>query len=99
MKIADVDFDEFISWMGYLEENIDESEEILTEAVECVPAIFRLMMIYNNAVEDNADDIMLMRNRDIVNVLISLYQLEKGRSVPSISSPEKKSRTKKRSKK
>ncbi len=93
MKISDVDFDKFIAWMGYLEDNVKDSEGILKEAIECVPAVWRLMLIYHNAVENEADDIMLMRNRDIINVLISLYQLEKGKTAPIHTSTKKKSKS------
>ncbi len=40
------------------------------------------MFIFNNALENGAEEVMLMRNRDIVNTLIALHQLEQSKLPP-----------------
>ncbi len=82
MLLADVEFESFIGWLGFFDENIEEAKDILMESLVEVPLIERLMLIYNNAAESGADEHMLRRNRDIVSSLLALHQLEKGVAPP-----------------
>lgn len=79
MELCEVEFEEFMDWMGRLEQDIDTCEHALRDAVEHVPLIQRLMIIQNNAVEQEAGQAMRVPGRDVINVLISLRQIESGR--------------------
>ncbi|GMW01527.1 MAG: hypothetical protein AMXMBFR84_26640 [Candidatus Hydrogenedentota bacterium] len=83
MRISEVNFDQFMAWLGALDEDIASCEDAVRETMENVPLVERLMFIFNNALEDGAEEIMLMRNRDIANTLIALHQLEQGKLAPS----------------
>ena len=84
MVLASVEFESFIRWLGYFDEHTSEAEEILMKSLVEVPLIERLLLIFNNAAESGADEYMLNRNRDIINTLLALHQLEKGVAPPWI---------------
>ena len=77
MRLKDVDFDEYIGWMGKFEEDPEGTKDLLMEAANEVPVIERLLMIMQNAIENNAPEEMVRRNADQIQCFAALYQLEK----------------------
>jgi|AntAceMinimDraft_16_1070373.scaffolds.fasta_scaffold202873_1 hypothetical protein len=77
MKLKDVDFDEFVEWMGKLDEDPKGTKDLLMEAANEVPVIERLLMIMQNAKDNNAPEDMIRRNADQIQCFAALYQLEK----------------------
>jgi hypothetical protein len=85
MNIADVEYEEFLDWMVALEKNLLSCQEALEESLKNVPVVEHLMSIFSTGSEYGVEEAMLIRNRDIINVLISLRQLEQGNLAPTSS--------------
>jgi len=88
MVLSDVQFEEFMSWLGLFDENTREMADYIRESMSEVPVIERLLLIFNNALESGAEENMLDRqmldrSRDVVNVLLALHRIEKGTPPPS----------------
>ena len=86
MKLKDIDFDEFVEWMGKLEEDPRGTEDLMMEAASEVPVIERLLMIMQNARDSNAPEDMIRRNADQIQCFAALYQIEKNKICPNLTS-------------
>ena len=89
--LADVEFEDFLAWIGAIEGMENGIKEDLLEAMSTVPLIERLMTIYVNATERKAAKRDLQRNSAIVNALVAVHFIMKGRTRPG--SPARKSVT------
>lgn len=77
MKLRDVDFDEFIAWIGRFDEDPRGTQDLLMEAANELPVLDRLLMIMHNAMENRAPEDMVRRNADLVQFFAALFQIEK----------------------
>lgn len=77
MLLQSLDFDEFVEWMGKFDEDPQGTKDLLIEAMNEVPVIERLLMIMQNAKDNNAPEDMIRRNADQIQCFAALYQLEK----------------------
>jgi len=77
MKLKDIDFDEFIEWMGKFDEVPQGTEDLLIEAGKEVPVIERLLKIMQNAIENNGPKDRIKMTANHIQCLAALYYLEK----------------------
>jgi hypothetical protein len=77
MKLSDIDFDEYLEWMGKFDEDPEGTKDLLMDAANEVPVIERLLMIMQNARDHGAPEDMIRRNADQIQCFAALYQLEK----------------------
>ena len=94
--LADVKFEDFLAWIGAIENMDDGIKEDLLKAMSTVPLIERMMMIHTNAMQAKASDQELQRSSAIINSLVAVYFIMQGRNQPE--SPRRKSRTRRRNK-
>lgn len=92
--LADVKFEDFLAWIGAIERMDDGIKEDLTEAANTVPLIEWLMMVHANAMQKKASKRDLQRSSAIINSLVAVHFILKGRPRPG--SPGRKSGTRRR---
>jgi hypothetical protein len=80
--LADVKFEDFLAWIGAIENMGKGIEEDLDEAAKTVPLIGRLMMVHANAVKHKAAKRDLLRSSAIINSLVAIHFILKGRTQP-----------------
>ena len=77
MNLRDIDFDEFVQWVGKFEEDPRGTNNLLLEAAAELPVIERLLTIMQNAVDNDAPEDMIRRNADLIQFFAALFQMEK----------------------
>jgi len=77
MKLKDIDFDEFVEWIGKFDEVLEGTEDLLIEAGKEVPVIERLLKIMHNAIENNGPKDRIKMATNHIQCLAALYHLEK----------------------
>jgi hypothetical protein len=80
--LADVKFEDFLAWIGAIESMDDGIKEDLFEAMSTVPLIERLMMVHTNAMRQKAPKRDLLRSSAIINSLVAVHFIMKGRTRP-----------------
>jgi len=80
--LSDVSLEELMAWLAVLDERPSLAQEHLIKAIEEVPVVERLLLIHENARNNDAPLEMLQRNRDIMNTLIAIFHIERGTPVP-----------------
>lgn len=80
--LADVEFDDFLAWIGAIEEMEDNIKKDLFEAMSAVPLIERLMMVHTNAARKKAAKRDLLRSSAIINSLVAVHFILQGRTRP-----------------
>jgi hypothetical protein len=89
--LADVKFEDFLAWIGAIESMDDGIKEDLSEAASSVPLIERLVMVHANAMRKKASNRDLQRSSAIINALVAVHFILKGRTRPG--APGRKSDT------
>ena len=80
--LADVKFEDFLAWIGAIENMDDGIAEDLSEAANSVPIIGKLMMVHANAMKHKAAKGDLQRSSAIINALVAVHFILKGRARP-----------------
>lgn len=83
--LADIEFDDFLAWIGAIEEMGDSIKKDLFEAMSAVPLIERLMMVHTNAMRQKAAKRDLLRSSAIINSLVAVHFILQGRTRPEPS--------------
>ena len=86
--LKDVRFEDFVAWIGAIEKMDGGIKKDLSEAMSAVPLVERLMMMHVNAMEKKAAKRDLQRSSDIINTLVAIHFILKGRTRPGSPGPK-----------
>ena len=80
--LADVEFEDFLAWIGAVESLAPGIRKDLSDAANTVPIIGRLMMVHANAMRQKAPERDLQRSGAIINALVAVHFIMQGRPRP-----------------
>ena len=77
MNLRDIDFDEFTQWVGRFQKDPKGTDDLLRDAANELPVIKTLMMIMQDAVEEDASHDVINRNTILIQFFAALFQIDK----------------------